>query len=128
MKRALHFIAIDLGVSLALTCGLMAFWLFCMDAETDDVAALTQKASANPRAIEYVEALMTAGQWPSHGQLIVAQATVSELLKNAPEAAPASPTAHKVPWQAYAPLLMAHLFLTALLVLCIQRLRRSKRW
>lgn len=122
----LHFIAVDLGVGAALTSGLAAFWLLCMDAANDDVAALTQRASRNQRASEYVESVMKGAHWPSHGQLIVAQVTVSEMLNHVPEAALESPARPSVTWRAYMPLLVAYLFWTLLTALFIRLLRRNK--
>ena len=84
MRQTLHFIAMDLGMGAILTSGLAAFWLLCMDAANDDVAALAQRASRDQRASEYVESVTREAGWPSHGQLIVAQVTVSEILNHAP--------------------------------------------
>lgn len=128
MRRVLHFITIDLGFSAAITCGLAGFWLLFVDAATDDVAALTHKASGNQRASEYVESITAGGQWPSHGQLIVAQANVSEILRRPSDPAIALAAPDNEPWQAYTPLLVAHLFLTITFAMCIRRLRRSKKW
>lgn len=126
MRGLLYFIAVDLGAGAILTSGLAAFWLLCMDAANNDVVMLTQRASRDQRASEYVESIMKGAHWPSHGQLIVAQITVSEMLNHAPEAAHESPARNSVTWRAYMPLLVAYLFWTILTALFIRLLRRNK--
>jgi hypothetical protein len=127
MRRTLDFITIDLALSALVTCGLAAFWLLCVDAATEDVSAFLQKASTNQRAKEYAASIMAAEHWPSHGQLILAQATVSEILNRTSDTGHESTALPNVPLRAYAPLLMAHLCVTLILGMCIRFLRRSQK-
>lgn len=127
MTKALHAIVIDLGVSITLTSGLAAFWLLHIDAAPDDVATLMQRAAKDQRANAYVESVLKEAHLPSHGQLIVAQATVSEIMNREHDAASESPTGHSVPWRAFTPLLAVHVLMTFTMALLMRQLRRSRK-